>query len=83
MAAGGADFRAENLELHPEGTSFDLIVQNRRYQALTPLAGRFNVYNTLAAVAVLAARGFEIEPILEALKSFPGVPGGSSSFQTR
>lgn len=70
-----ADIRAENLSLTPEGTSFDLTIKNRVYKAVTPLAGRFNVYNTLSAIAALYARGFEVEKILAALKTFVGVPG--------
>lgn len=70
-----ADFQAQNLALTPQGTSFDLLYQGQVYPAFTPLAGRFNVYNTLAAIAACRSHGLELPAILEALKSFPRVPG--------
>lgn len=70
-----ADIKAEKARMTPEGTYFDLVVGEKSYPAFTPMAGSFNLYNTLAAIAVLGAKGFSFESILEALKGFPGVPG--------
>src|ERR1700723_2180389 len=48
-----ADVRAENIEtLGPEGTRFDLISAGGRQTEQSPLLGRHNVYNVLAAAAI-------------------------------
>lgn len=70
-----ADFKAENIQLTPKGTSFDLLYEKKSYPAFTPMAGRFNVYNALAALAAMTARDFSIQEILEAMSSFRQVPG--------
>ena len=41
----------------------------------SPLVGRFNLMNLLQAVGVLQQQGLLLEPLLEALDSFHGVPG--------
>jgi UDP-N-acetylmuramoyl-L-alanyl-D-glutamate--2,6-diaminopimelate ligase len=41
----------------------------------SPLIGRFNIYNLLAAIGVGIARGHELEEILSILSSFDKVPG--------
>ncbi len=47
------DVRAENIEiLGPEGTRFDLVSQGMRQPVRSPLLGKHNVYNVLAAAAV-------------------------------
>ena len=70
-----ADFKAENIALTPSGTHFDLIYLGEKRKAFTPMAGRFNVYNALGAIAALASQGHPLDKILDALKTFPGVPG--------
>jgi len=53
-----ADVRAENIEtLGPEGTKFDLISQGVRQLIHSPLLGKHNVYNVLAAAAVALEHG--------------------------
>ncbi|HSZ60181.1 MAG TPA: UDP-N-acetylmuramoyl-tripeptide--D-alanyl-D-alanine ligase [Terriglobales bacterium] len=48
-----ADVRAENVEvLGPEGTRFDLVIEGLRQSVQSPLVGRHNVSNVLAAAAV-------------------------------
>ena len=41
----------------------------------SPLLGRFNVMNLLQAVGVLLQQGLPLEPLLEAISTFGGVPG--------
>ena len=70
-----ADLRATELRLERGGTSFTLHVDDSRYAVRTPLVGRYNVENTLAAIGVARAAGMKIEEIVERLESAPHVAG--------
>lgn len=70
-----ADLKASHIELTPEGTEFTLHLEGKSYPAFTQMIGRYNVYNCLAAVSVMLAKGFNLPEILSALKEFPSVPG--------
>src|SRR5580658_923031 len=67
-----ADVRAENIEvLGPEGTRFDLVSHEVRQSVQSPLLGKHNVYNLLAAAAVALEHGItpsEIEAGLPSLQ---------------
>ncbi len=65
------------LHYHPtlDGNSFSLIYNGRLYQVNIPLLGKFNVYNTLAAMAVALAEGIPMDGIIAALKTAPQAPG--------
>jgi UDP-N-acetylmuramoyl-tripeptide--D-alanyl-D-alanine ligase len=63
-----ADVRAENIEvLGPEGTRFDLVSREMRQPVHSPLLGRHNVYNVLAAAAVALEHGITPSEIAAAL----------------
>jgi UDP-N-acetylmuramoyl-tripeptide--D-alanyl-D-alanine ligase len=65
-----ADVRAENISvLGPEGTRFDLVSQGVRQSVHSPLLGRHNVYNVLAAAAVALEHGITPSEIAEVLPS--------------
>lgn len=69
------DIRATKIELSPLGTHFTLCWQGKCIPFHTPLVGRFNVYNTLAAVGVALSREMNIEAIASAIKNFKSVAG--------
>lgn len=69
------DLFAKNISCRPDGTSFDLLYNKHTYPVFSPLPGRFNIYNVLAAIAVVLQKGIEIEVIIENLKTFSGPPG--------
>jgi UDP-N-acetylmuramoyl-L-alanyl-D-glutamate--2,6-diaminopimelate ligase len=69
------DFRASNVELRPDGTSFTLNTPQACIPIRTALLGAINIYNTLAAAAATSALGCGIEQIAEAVASFKQVPG--------
>lgn len=48
-----ADYRAINVSLSPESTSFDLVYGTKTYPVKTNLVGEFNVSNLLAAIAAV------------------------------
>lgn len=67
-----ADYFATDLHFSLEGTRFLL---NGRWEMKSRLVGKFNVYNSLAAIAVARIRGVPMETIQELLLDFPLVPG--------
>jgi UDP-N-acetylmuramoyl-L-alanyl-D-glutamate--2,6-diaminopimelate ligase len=69
------DFRAESVTAEGFGLRFDLLAGGRRTAASLPLIGRFNVLNSLAAVAVAQSQGADLDAAVAALATFPGVPG--------
>jgi len=70
-----ADVMAKNIQYAIDGTTFTLISPLGEYQINTPLIGRHNVYNVLAAVAGSLAEGIAMKDIQQALKVFSCVPG--------
>jgi UDP-N-acetylmuramoyl-tripeptide--D-alanyl-D-alanine ligase len=68
LASIPADVRAENIEvLGPEGTRFDLVSREVRQPVQSPLLGKHNVYNVLAAAAVALEHGITPSEIAAAL----------------
>ena len=59
-----ADYKAENIELYPDRSSYDIVHDNKRYHIDTNMIALFNVYNMLAIVAALNENGYKIEDIL-------------------
>jgi len=70
-----ADFRASAMKIDFHGTSYQLDVRGKSYLVRLPLIGRFNVYNSLAAIAAASALGVEIRAAVKALATAPHVPG--------
>jgi len=70
-----ASVRAENVVLFADHTEFLLTWPQGQAQVSSPLLGRYNVSNLLAALAIAHAKGDSIASILERVPSFPGVPG--------
>ncbi len=65
-----ADVRAENIEiLGPAGTRFDLVSREMRQPVHSPLLGKHNVYNVLAAAAIAIEHGITPSEIAAALPS--------------
>ena len=69
------DFRAEKVDISPRGTRFDLIAPQQRLAIFSPLIGRVNVYNILAAAAAGWARGCSPDAIARGVASLTHVPG--------
>ncbi|MCK4934218.1 MAG: UDP-N-acetylmuramoyl-L-alanyl-D-glutamate--2,6-diaminopimelate ligase [Simkaniaceae bacterium] len=70
-----ADLRAIDVEFSMKHTKFTLQYQNCRYAIKTALLGKFNVYNTLAAMAVALKAGLTLKEITQKLITFKSVPG--------
>ncbi|MDO8266034.1 MAG: UDP-N-acetylmuramoyl-L-alanyl-D-glutamate--2,6-diaminopimelate ligase [Candidatus Saccharibacteria bacterium] len=70
-----ADLKAENINLTPAGSSYEVKIDDEIYSIKCHLPGSFNVYNSLAAVAAGRALGLtktEIEKGIDSLKSVEG-----------
>ena len=69
------DFHAENVEITPRGTRFDIVTPQEKLAIFSPLIGRVNVYNILAASAACSARGCSGEAIAKGVSALTHVPG--------
>ena len=70
-----ADFKADDLRLSLTGTRFRATTPLGVLEVQTPLLGRFNVENVLAALAAALAAGVAPEHALVGIASVRGVPG--------
>ena len=70
-----ADYRATTVRLSPTGTCFELQSPKGSWSVASPLLGRFNLYNLLAALAACAEAGFDLAELLQAVPGLKGAPG--------
>ena len=70
-----ADLRAENIRSGFDGLHFDVVYQGQRQAFGSPLVGRINVSNILAAVGVGLSYGMALAAIAEGIRKCPPVPG--------
>ncbi|WP_405654030.1 UDP-N-acetylmuramoyl-L-alanyl-D-glutamate--2,6-diaminopimelate ligase [Streptomyces sp. RK9] len=71
-----ADWRAEDVEVGPLDSTFTAVgPKGERIAARSPLAGPFNVANTLAAIVSLAVAGIDPQQAADGVAAVPGVPG--------
>ena len=71
----GANVRADDLELSPQGSRFTCESPWGSVRVELRLLGRFNVYNALGAFAACGALGVEPEVMAGALSQVTAVPG--------
>jgi UDP-N-acetylmuramoyl-L-alanyl-D-glutamate--2,6-diaminopimelate ligase len=76
---GVGEFRAEDILVTPAGMRFTLLTPTGPVPLETPLTGKVNVYNLVAACAAAYARGLALDEIRTAVASLSCVPG---RFQT-
>ncbi len=69
------DIRASHIVFSPTGLHFDVEGAGRQLHIETPLMGRFNVYNCLAAIAVAVVLNVPDEAIVAGLAQAPAIPG--------
>jgi len=70
-----ADVRAENLTLNFTNSTFRLVWPTGSTEIDSPLIGRYNVSNLLAATATAWGLGRDPHVFLSRLRGFKGVPG--------
>lgn len=70
-----ADLRASNIQMTADVTQFTLSYKGEEIQCKSPLVGRYNVYNVLAASAVILCRQVPLKTIAHLIETFSPVPG--------
>ena len=70
-----ADFRSSNYRMEFGGTSYQLDARGKSYLVRVPLIGRFNVANSVAALAAANAIGIGLREAVLSLGKSPQVPG--------
>src|SRR6202165_471623 len=70
-----ADFRASSYRMEFGGTSYQLDARGKSYLVRVPLIGRFNVANSMAALATANALGVGLREAVLSLSKSPQVPG--------
>lgn len=70
-----AAVRAVDVHLHASRSRFRVILPDAEISIDTPLVGRFNVSNCLAAIAVAYSQGAALPTIVNSLTEFRGVAG--------
>jgi UDP-N-acetylmuramoyl-L-alanyl-D-glutamate--2,6-diaminopimelate ligase len=69
------DFRAERVEVTARGTRFDLVTPEATIPLFSPLIGKVNVYNILAAAGAAYARQCKGQAIARGVAALTRVPG--------
>lgn len=77
-----AHFRAENCGFNEGFTTFDMITPEGKFPVTMQLLGEFNVYNILAATAVLYSRGYPMEAIIEQIEDLVPIRGRMQKIKT-
>jgi len=70
-----AEITAKRFELASDGLIFSANTPNGKVQIASPLVGRINVYNILAAIGVAQALSFPNEVIEEGVRNLQSVAG--------
>lgn len=68
-----ANLWAEDIRGGEKGMYFYLHWRGKKYRAFLPLYGKHNVQNSLGAILLCLELGYDLNDVLEALSSFPGV----------
>ncbi len=76
---GHGDFHAERIQMRANETRFNVVTDIGSMEIQSPLTGRVNVSNLLAAMCAALARGLSLDEIAVAARELKQVPG---RFQT-
>lgn len=77
-----SDISAKNIVLKTTGSKFTLDFKGNEYEVETNLPGKFNIYNTLAAISAATYLGVPIQNIIQTLKCLKGARGRFESLET-
>lgn len=70
-----ANFRASSIQTSFSGTSYQLDALQKSFLVRLPLIGRFNVSNSLMAIAAASAMGVDLRTAIRGMAKAPSVPG--------
>lgn len=70
-----ADVMAKDIVVTPNWLTFTLVAPYGEYRIESPLSGKFNVYNLMAAITTCYALGFDVQTIINIVKELKPVKG--------
>ncbi|PLT28093.1 UDP-N-acetylmuramoyl-L-alanyl-D-glutamate--2,6-diaminopimelate ligase [Peribacillus deserti] len=70
-----ADVMAKDVAISSSGTRFSLTVMGRETEVKLKMAGKFSVYNSLAALAAGLCAGLDLQSMIASLEAVNGVSG--------
>jgi UDP-N-acetylmuramoyl-L-alanyl-D-glutamate--2,6-diaminopimelate ligase len=70
-----ADFHARNIHMTSAGTTFEIVIKEKRYPINIQLIGKFSVYNVLASIAAAFVSKIPMNKIIDSIESVKGVDG--------
>lgn len=70
-----ADYHARDVQIASRGTRFQLITPEETLPIWSPLIGKVNVYNILAAAAAAQARNCSSKAVIDGIAALTSVPG--------
>ncbi len=73
--AGGSTIKLTDYKASSSGSDFTVVVDDKTYQFQTALLGKFNIYNSLAAIAVGRQLGINMADIQKGIADLIAVPG--------
>ena len=62
------DYNIINADINPAETKITFTYDNKKYEVVTNLTSKFNVYNYMTSLAILHECGYEIDNIIEKTK---------------
>ena len=71
----GTTVRLLDYSSSAKGMHFSIAYQREKYAVSIPLIGKFNVYNSMAALTAALAEGMAMDDIIKALATAPQAPG--------
>lgn len=69
------DLYASDIEMSPKGSRFQIHWRGETALCVTPLVGKFNIYNTLAACSACLIQNIPLKDVVEQVATFEAVPG--------
>jgi UDP-N-acetylmuramoyl-L-alanyl-D-glutamate--2,6-diaminopimelate ligase len=77
------DVRASHQRIDFNGTHYQLDAEGRSFLVRMPLIGRFNVYNSLAALASASGLGLNLREAIKTLETATAAPGRLESVPSK
>lgn len=78
-----ASYQISNIEEQENHTSFTLKTSDKTYQIISPLLGKFNVYNLTAALACLNSLSIPLEDLIFNLPKLESISGRVNILKTK
>ena len=82
VKSDNSTYSAKNISYRPDGVSYSFVGYNTIQNINISVGGKFSVYNSMAAVAVLLELGFELKDISAELSKMKGVKGRAEAVPT-